>query len=618
MNGCFLEMDAARRQSEKKGMKMKNQIMAGFLCWSLLTWSVADSKVKLPPVIEFNGKSLELMAQPDDPWMTPAEQTGLTDSPAYLDTTRYLKKLVAASDSLEMRSLGKSREGRDIWMVIASNQGLFQPEAIRQSGKPVFLIQAGIHAGEIDGKDAGLMLLRDMTVAGRKRHLLDDIVVLFIPILNVDGHERRSEFNRINQRGPLHMGWRTNAGNLNLNRDYAKADTEGIRAVLKCIRDYQPVLYYDIHVTDGIDYQYDITFGGNGVRGFSPESGQYLYRTLFPQLRSELASWGHIPGPLVFAADKNDMSKGIVRWFAGPRYSTGYGDLAHVPTVLVENHSLKPYRQRVLGTYILLEATLAQLQKTGHELQTAIQKDQQRRTKRVPFKYDFREKNPTIAFLAIQSEKYHSRITGTEETRWLGKPETITIPYRYRDRAVAYIQKPKAYWVPAGWHDVIDRLQRHGIQMELIDKVVTQTLTAYRFEQPEYGKAIFEGHFRVNASFIELKREMTFQPGSVRVPLDQPLGDLAVNLLDPRFPDSFFQWGFFNQIFQRTEYTEAYAIIPHAEDMLKDPIIKQAFETKLKEDEAFRNNRRARLYWFYEKTPYYDQQWKLYPVGIEP
>jgi len=576
-----------------------------------------SKKVALPPVQEFHGKSLELMTGENDPWITPSEKTDLTDTPSYDETVEFLNKLVSASDSLEMVSLGKSREGRDFWMVIASNDGYFTPEAIVNSGVPVLLAQAGIHSGEIDGKDAGLMLLRDMTVGKKKTELLDDAVFLFIPILSVDGHERRSEFNRINQRGPIQMGWRTNAGNLNLNRDYTKADTEGIRAVLKCLHTYRPSLYFDIHVTDGIDYQYDVTLGANGINGFSPAVGAYFQDHFLPSITKALQSWGHIPGPLIFAKDNRDMSKGIVGWFSSPRFSNGYGDLVHVPTILVENHSLKPYKQRVLGTYVLLEESIRLLKKQGAVLKEAIEKDRSMRVPRIAAKRVVRDETHELEFLGVESESYQSVITGQEEVRWLGKPITLRIPYIERDKPEDFVQKPKAFWVPAGWPDIIARLKLHGVEMEVLKTEKTETLTFLKFGEPEFDKKMYEGHLRVKSDFVEFRHQKRFMSGGVRIPLDQPLGDLIMVLLDPRFSDSFFQWGFFNQIFQRTEYTEAYAIAPYAEKMLKNPLIMKAFEKKLENDENFRKNRRARLYWFYEKTPYYDQEWKVYPIGRE-
>ena len=271
-----------------------------------------------------------------------------------------MRKLVAAAPQLQLMSLGKSPEGRDIWMVVAAEEKQFTPEALRKNGKPTILAQAGIHPGEIDGKDAGLMLLRDMTVRETKRELLEHANFLFVPIFNVDGHERSSRFGRVNQRGPEITGWRTNSQNLNLNRDYAKVDTPEMEAMIRALNQWQPDLYLDLHVTDGSDYQYDITFGFNGAGGHSPAIASWLEKAFAPAVTSDLASMGHIPGSTDVAnwVDPLDLTKGIRSWMSDARFSNGYGDVCHLATVLLETHSLKPHDRRVLGTHVFLESVI--------------------------------------------------------------------------------------------------------------------------------------------------------------------------------------------------------------------------------------------------------------------
>jgi murein tripeptide amidase MpaA len=199
----------------------------------------------LPPIQEWHGKSESLIAKASNPWITAAEKSDFASTPSYNETMNWLKKLCASSPLLTLVSTGKSVEGRDIYMVIASSEKNITATALKKSTKPLFLAQAGIHSGEIDGKDAGMMLLRDIAF-GSKKSLLDKVNFLFIPILSVDAHERSSAYNRPNQRGPENMGWRTNAQNLNLNRDYTKLDTKEIRAVVKVINDYNPSLYQNL------------------------------------------------------------------------------------------------------------------------------------------------------------------------------------------------------------------------------------------------------------------------------------------------------------------------------------------------------------------------------------
>ena len=393
----------------------------------------AASEAILPPLIPWEGKSRALVAAKDNPWITPAEKNDLRTTPTYDETVAWLRKLVAAAPELKMVSLGKSSDGRDIWMVIASREKRFTPEALRKGGKPTVFAQAGIHSGEIDGKDAGMMLLRDMTVGGTKRELLERANFLFVPIFNVDGHERASRFSRPNQRGPEVMGWRTTARNLNLNRDYAKADAVEMRHMLRALNQWQPDLYLDLHVTDGADYQYDVTFGFNGASGHSPAIAAWLEKTYTPAVTSDLNAAGHVPGVLDVPnwIDPLDWTKGIKNWTADPRFSNGYGDVRHLPTVLLEMHSLKPYDQRVLGTYVFLESTLRIAGNSAAELRAAIATDTKRRNPTIPLTWeDDAEAAETIEYRGVETRTAPSEIAGGVRLEFTGKPETATIPYQ--------------------------------------------------------------------------------------------------------------------------------------------------------------------------------------------
>ena len=239
------------------------------VCCSLFSVGFAASPADfLPPAPPWHGASEALIAKPDNPWITPAEKMGLLDTPNYDETVAWLKKLCAATPLLKLQQFGVTAQGRPLYVVIASKDGAHDPISLRRNGRPILLAQAGIHSGEIDGKDAGLMLLRDLAFGG-KAALLDEVNFAFVPIFNADGHERISEWNRPNQRGPVHQGWRTTAQNLNLNRDYMKIDAPEMKGMILLLKALQPALYLDLHVTDGIDYRYDITYGYHGWDGFT-------------------------------------------------------------------------------------------------------------------------------------------------------------------------------------------------------------------------------------------------------------------------------------------------------------------------------------------------------------
>ncbi|MEK7727854.1 MAG: M14 family metallopeptidase, partial [candidate division KSB1 bacterium] len=442
----------------------------------------AARQALLPPELKWRGKSEALMVAPNDPWLTPVERSHFERTPRYEETIAWLKKLAEAAPELKMIALGKSSEGRDLWMVVASQEHAFTPEALRATGKPTLFAQAGIHAGEIDGKDAGMMFLRDLTVRNKRRELLTQANFLFVPIFNVDGHERFSAHNRINQRGPSEMGWRTTARNLNLNRDFAKADAPEMRALLRALTEWDPDFYMDIHVTDGADYQYDITFGYNGRHSYSPAIATWLDDFFTPAVNRDLQAMGHIPGPLVNLISDREPQQGNFGWTASPRFSNGYGDARHVPTVLIENHSLKPYKQRVLGTYVLLESTLRVVGKEGKKLRAAIDADRNRRAVEVPLAW--RVPQPptprTIEFLGVEPIVKSSIITNSEYVQWTGKIFKRQIPLVLANEPAQIVRRPKAYLIPPAWEEVLTRLAAHGIQMERLNAPLELEVEMYR------------------------------------------------------------------------------------------------------------------------------------------
>lgn len=601
---------------------------AGQALWADSKDVFSATESLLPPQQDWSGPSEALVVASDDPWITPAERMQLAATPDYAETMAWLNRLVSAAPELEMVSIGRSLQGREIWMVIASADRAFSAVAMKSTGKPLLLAHAGIHAGEIDGKDAGLMLLRDMTVAAKREELLANTNFLFIPILNVDGHERRSAYNRINQRGPAEMGWRTNARNQNLNRDFTKLDTEGVRALIKVFRQWQPDLYLDLHVTDGADYQYDITFGGNGRNGWSPAIGSWIEDVYRPAIDTVLRKSGHQPGGLIFAANDMDMKDGFLTWSGNPRFSNGYGDAIHLPSVLVENHSLKPYRRRVLGTYVLLAETLGLLAREKDSLRTARATDQQRRPQLIPlgFERDATQLAKNVLFKGISSQRYQGKVSGGEVVRWTGQPVDMKIPEIFISKPTVLVESPTAYIVPQAWSDVVERVAMHGIEVEQISEPLRTRAEVYRLpgagiaEPSAWTPNPFEGHIRIDPGEpVKQVIETTFPAGSYRISTDQPLGELLVLMLEPQAPDSFLQWGFFLEIFTRTEYAEAYVMEPLAQKMLDtDADLKFRFEQKLAGDESFAGNQYQRLMWFYEQTPFYDDGYLLYPVARIP
>lgn len=573
----------------------------------------------MPPTLPWNGKSKELLVDKSEKWVTPFELSDGFESPTYSETMAWVEKLAANSEYLKIVTVGTSEQGRPIRLVIASKDQSFLAEELSTSKKPLIFFQAGIHAGEIDGKDAGMMLLRDIS-KGSKLALLEDANLLFIPILNVDGHERRSEYGRVNQRGPKEMGWRTNAQNLNLNRDYTKLETAGIQAIAKVINSYDPDLYIDIHVTDGADYQYDVTYGYVATGGYSPEISNWLSSYFQPEVDQALKDEGHIPGPLLFAANGNDFTQGNIAFSFSPRFSHTYGDIKHIPSILIENHSLKPFEQRVLGTYVFLEQAIKTV--SGHfaELQAAVKSDKNQKPSEITVKFDFRETPAdSMEFLGIASRTETSDITGRDYAVWGGKEITQQVPSLLMDRPVENVKVPKAYWIPAEWSTVIQKMKAHGIEMEILTEEKELNLEFSTIVDYKMSNQPYEGLMRIQTVNLDkLERTVTLQPGSARISTDQSLAELVVILMEPESIDSFFQWGYFNSILAQTEYMETYIMEPLIAKMLSQDVdLKKRFEEEKASNAEFAKSPGAIYSWFYRQTPYFDQNWKVIPTGRE-
>ncbi|RYG09422.1 MAG: carboxypeptidase, partial [Caulobacteraceae bacterium] len=384
--------------------------------------------------------------------------------------------------------------------------------------------------------------------------LLDRVNLILIPILSVDGHERASAYSRPNQRGPRIQGWRNTGTNQNLNRDYLKLDQPEMRAVRGLILKYRPDLYVDVHVTDGMDYQYDVTYGFNGEDGAftrSPAISGWLNEVLKPAMNAALEREGHIPGELVFGIDDQNPRAGLNDGGLGERFSNGWGSAAHVPTILIENHSLKPHEQRVLGTYVFIEEALRLLADQGAGLRAAITADRTLRPGEIPANFVSDEQpTSTRSFKGILYETYDSPASGRREIRWLGRPdpEPWALPF-YGSHSTLSLKRPTAYWVPAYRADIIERLRAHGVEMEALDAPRVANVELLTLDDPKLATHTNEGHVPITVTQVTPhRRDWTYAPGSVRVPTDQPLGDIVVLLLEPQSSEGFFAWGMFPEV----------------------------------------------------------------------
>jgi len=534
---------------------------------------------------------------------------------------------------------GRSAEGRSMLALIVSQAGALTPKELHERGIPILMIQGGIHPGESDGKDAGFIALREL-LQGDALNALERIAVLFVPAFNADGHERCGRWNRPNQNGPEVTGWRTTGQNINLNRDYTKADTPEMRAMLRLITVWDPLICADLHVTDGADFEPDISLQVEPLNqgdATLKKSGRELRDALIARL-NQLGSMALDFYPDLARTD--DPASGFALTVYSPRFSTGYFPQRNRFTVLVETHSWKPYHHRVL---IMRNTVVALADMAAHSGVSWLEltQDADRAATRLggsdlTLDYSSNWREPAqagsdtpsrdssaparmIDFRGYAYTREPSAISGGLVTRYdPSTPQIWRVPLQDQVDASLIVPAPLAgYLVPPAFSaDIAARLDAHGVTYEaLLESREGFRGQAFRALRVKFSAVPFEG--RMRASFEGAWREETLNAlaGSLFVPVAQPLARLLVALFEPQAPDSFAAWGLFNACFEQKEQMEPYVAEQIAQEMLdNEPLLAQEFAGKLKSDAPFAASPSARLEFFLRRHASWDIRYNLYPV----
>ena len=596
-------------------MKRKNGIHTG------------KSALRLMMVFGFvlatiTGGRMQVQAQGDSRWITIAEESGFTRTPRYAETISYCRRLAEASQWVKYATFGRSPQGRDLPLLIINRNGHFTPDEVRKSGQAVVLIQSCIHAGECDGKDASLMLLRDMVIYQRFAHLLENVTLLVIPIFNVDGHEMFGPFNRFNQNGPEETGYRATAQYLNLNRDFLKADAPEMRAWLSLFHQWLPDFLVDNHVTDGYDHQYALTYGIEKGPTVAEPVRKWTAEVMEPFLQKMMAEDGFPIFPYFRIRQRPDIQKGIAHFPYSPRYSTGYGIVQNRIFFLVETHALKDYRTRVVANYHLLKHIIALVNSRSRELMALNRQADEETALRLrgtylplQVKVDMSENTP-VDFLGVKYSITQSDVSGGQWVHFEPEKRTYRIPFYNRVNVVDSVQIPHAYLLPPQWQQQLDILKLHGVRIHYLQNEITLPVESYRFSHMEWAKRPFEGRLRVNFEWTPIEEERTFPRGTAVILMNQRTNRVIAHLLEPHAPDSFLRWGFWNTIFERKEYAEDYKLEDTARQMLaENPSLWEEFQQAVASDSVMASNHWARLYFFYARTPYWEQHVNVYPVA---
>jgi murein tripeptide amidase MpaA len=567
-------------------------------------------------------------------WTTEFERSNGRRTSTYTETAAYCERLDKASKWIRYESFGRSGEGRPLPALIVDKDGDFSAERAHKHGKAIVFVQAGIHAGEIDGKDAGLILIREMAITRERANLLDHVTLVFIPIYNVDGHEHVQPYNRVNQDGPENAGYRATATFLNLNRDYMKADAPETRAWLSLWNRWSPDFFVDCHVTNGADYPYVVTYLMEVFENTDPGVAAWARDDFAPVLEAGMRGSGFPLVHYVEFRDGHDPKSGLKTWASTPRFSTGYVALANRPALLVETHMLKDYATRVRGTHAILQHILEIVGDRAEELRrinveadarttSAWSKEPDQDALPLTFEIDYTD-SVMIDFEGYEYRPEKSDVTGGTWYRYGTTPVPMKIPCFNRQKVTLAIPLPQQYWIPPQWADVIDRLEAHGIEMTRLEAPQTEHVIAFRLTDPNWSPTPFEGHHTVTFDTEEEAGEVgigelhTYPAGTVVVDMAQPRAKIVAHLLEPEAPDALVQWGFFDTIFDPKEYVETYVMERIAREMLRDD---EALTRDFKEamrDSALANHPKRVRDWFYERSPYVETRVGEYPVVRVP
>ena len=573
--------------------------------------------LKLLPLFLF--LALRANSQPAIPTslQTPFERSAGRQTATYAECIAFYQQLDKLSPALSIRVMGMSDAGYPYHVVLYSNDGVADPVVWHRQHKMVILINNGIHPGEPDGVDASMLLLRDLVT--KKIRIPDNIALAVIPLYNIGGALNRSSWSRVNQNGPESYGFRGNAQNLDLNRDFTKNDSRNARSFVEIFHWVDPVVQIDNHVSDGADYQYTMTLLATQWNKLGGETGTFLHDVFQPALFADMEKKGWPMTPYV-EFEEGNPDRGWDGFYDEPRYSSGYAALFHTMAFMPETHMLKPFSDRVRSTFALMQTIIGEasvhaaelLAHRSHDL--AADRDSSRLS--LDWKVDTTRWDE-LNFRGYTADTKISGVTGLPRLYYdHARPYEKKVRFYDYFTGDAAVGVPSAYLVPQGWHDVIDLLKLNGVRIRTIGADTTVSVEVYHIADYKSSPRAYEKHHKNTATKVAATREsIHLLRGDYMIPTDQPARRFLVEMLEPTGEDSYFAWNFFDAILQEKEGYSAYRWEDVAEQWLKDhPQLRTELEEKRKADAAFAQDGRQQLNWVYRHTPYYEPAHLRYPV----
>lgn len=555
--------------------------------------------------------------------LTPYEKGGKNVTATYSECIAYYQQLDKRSNIVQVKTMGPSDAGLPLHLVLVSRDGKFNPAVWHKQNKTVILINNGIHPGEPDGIDASMMLVRD--IIDGKTALPNDVVLGIIPIYNIGGSLNRSTDYRVDQNGPEAFGSRGNSQNLDLNRDFIKCDSREARSFTEIFHFLDPHIFVDNHVSNGADYQHVMTLISSQHNKLGGAMGEFMNKTFEPELFRMMKEKNYDLVPYVnFFGETPDG--GWPEFMDGPRYASGYAALWHTFGFVPETHMLKPYPQRVDATYKLMECFIQFAKQHGSTIRRLRAETKQKTIQQKLFTLDWtldRTQSSQITFKGYTAGRKPSEVSSLPRLYYdRSKPYEKQIPFYNVYKPLLEAEAPAAFIIPQGWWKVIELLKANKIHMRQMEKDGLFTVEEYRIAGYKTGARQYEGHHLNSDVKVDtfLKR-MEFRKGDYYIPMNQAGNRFLMEVLDPRAPDSYFSWNFFDPILGAKEGYSSYVFEDKAAQMLKeDATLRNKLEARRQTDSAFAKSAGQQLNFVYQNSKYAEPGYMRYPVfrGISP
>lgn len=538
----------------------------------------------------------------------------------YEEAIGFYEALAEEHGEAELLDYGSTDAGKPLHLFLISPDRAFTPSKIERAGLPVLLVNNGIHPGEPCGIDASMSFAHELLDAENVDERVGRTVIAIIPVYNVGGALNRNCCTRVNQNGPEMYGFRGNARNLDLNRDFIKADSENALTFSRIFQLFDPALFIDTHSTNGADYQHTMTLIATQKDKLNPILSKHLQEKMLPALRSSMVERDYPTSPYVMTMEETPAS-GIRAYLETPRYSTGYAALFNTIGFVTETHMLKPYQERVKSTEAFLQSSLEYLKANGQELLEAKLRADRQVARKDSFALRWgldSSRVDSVRFEGYTAKKRKSEVTGQELLHYdRDEPWERKIPYYNSYKPTRKRSKPAYYVIPQAWDGVIERLEQNDVQMERFPSDTSIRVISYYLRDLRTIDRPYEGHYYHRDLRVERKeQERRFYEGDVLVPTGTEQDRFIVETLEPEGVDSYFAWNFFDEVLMQKEYFSSYLFDSKAKRILEErPELKEAFEEKRASDTAFAEDHRAQLRFIYRRSEHYEDVHRRYPVA---